>query len=212
MQEIKKIILDKKYDVIDKIILIYKYIDNGKDLKSLAEVLDISPELLMSWEPVKIKKEKQVPKKSLTKDFIIEFQEMYKSIRGHTFKMSKKEAGQIINIINLLYPEIYKWSKILELIKTRAISHSNNPRYTNGTWKWIVENITPTRIQQNLNFILGELTNKQTKDIKSEKAVSDQDREIAERKKKVEEFQKKKKTLGLSAAVFGKGKKIDNEK
>jgi hypothetical protein len=160
MEEIKKIILDKKYCLVDKLIMIYQTVDKGKDWKSLSSAMGLPVEMLQHWKPVPIdvKAQPDKNKNGLTKKFIEIFFETYKDIYNRKFNFIPKEIGQMMNIIKVIRDPA-RWEEVMKLVKVQADRYFQNKPLRKNTWKFIIENLSPSRIYSNINFVLSELEN-----------------------------------------------------
>ena len=150
-KNIKDMILNKKIGSIDKIIGIYKLIEGDKNLGDLSKALDLSETFLSEWEPTEIPKDVK-PTKSKLSQYIDIFCQYYKNIHNDKFDFDKKEIGQL-NLCMKKF-DLKKWEHVMILIEEGHKRIQSGKSY--GTWKFIVDNLKPSIIYNQRNFISKE--------------------------------------------------------
>lgn len=155
-KEIKNIILNKDFDLVEKIINVYKLVST--DYKALSKELGI-PEIVIKTssgtKKTSIKKTGIKPQTDL-QYYIDEFYQLHKRIHGRKFDFDGKEVKHIKYCMKK-FSERKQWAHVLILIeKSNDLILKN--KTVHSSWKFIISNLKPSIIYSSRNFILNEET------------------------------------------------------
>jgi len=173
-EEIKKIILNKALNQLDKIISIWKLITDEKNnnFSELSTALEVPEIMLANWKNSneindEDKKSENSKKEIKINDYIRIFDAVHKEIFHRGFKFTKKEIGQISYIKKAIKFEVFE-NLILMISNVRK--YQIKGKHIPNNWNYILQNLTPTTIYSKINFFLNELEkmNKKSKDKKSD--------------------------------------------
>lgn len=155
---IKDIITDENITLTEKLIKISVAIDKSDDwLSSISEIYNI-PKLLLneiaSGGTVIAGKGKSENTNGI-RAYIDVFYKCYEKMNGRKFEFTKKEIGQMKNIQKKWSYE--QWREVLLVIyrihnkRAKGVNHKKS-------WSFIIDNLSPSIIFNQYNFIMNEIT------------------------------------------------------